>query len=140
MSLPEGFAAACVDLIGAPNVIADPAEQEPYTVDFWRLIRGRAALVLRPGTTAEVAGIVRLAAEAGVPLVPQAGNTGLVGGGVPDASGTQVLLSLARLDPDGGVHVGPESSGAEPGPVCYGRGGEEPTVTDGNVVVGVKPA
>ena len=44
--------------------------------------------------------------------------------------------SLARLDPDGGVHVGPESSGAEPGPVCYGRGGEEPTVTDGNVVVG----
>jgi N-methylhydantoinase A len=44
--------------------------------------------------------------------------------------------SLARLDPDGGVHVGPESSGAEPGPVCYGHGGEEPTVTDGNVVVG----
>ena len=44
--------------------------------------------------------------------------------------------SLATLDPDGRVHVGPESSGAEPGPVCYARGGEEPTVTDGNVVVG----
>jgi N-methylhydantoinase A len=44
--------------------------------------------------------------------------------------------SLARLDPDGGVHVGPQSSGAEPGPVCYARGGEQPTVTDGNVVVG----
>ena len=44
--------------------------------------------------------------------------------------------SLARRDQDGGVHVGPNSSGAEPGPVCYGRGGIEPTVTDGNVVVG----
>jgi N-methylhydantoinase A len=44
--------------------------------------------------------------------------------------------SLATLDPDGGVRVGPQSSGAEPGPVCYARGGEQPTVTDGNVVVG----
>jgi N-methylhydantoinase A len=44
--------------------------------------------------------------------------------------------SLARLDLEGGVHVGPQSAGAEPGPVCYGRGGEHPTVTDGNVVVG----
>ena len=44
--------------------------------------------------------------------------------------------SLARRDPDGGVHVGPESAGAEPGPVCYGYGGSEPTVTDANVVLG----
>ncbi|MDA0261954.1 MAG: hydantoinase/oxoprolinase family protein, partial [Proteobacteria bacterium] len=44
--------------------------------------------------------------------------------------------SLARRDPDGGVHVGPESAGAEPGPVCYGHGGTEPTVTDANVVLG----
>ena len=44
--------------------------------------------------------------------------------------------SLARRDPDGGVHVGPQSAGAEPGPVCYGQGGSEPTVTDANVVLG----
>ena len=44
--------------------------------------------------------------------------------------------SLARLDLDGGVHVGPQSAGAEPGPVCYGHGGTEPTVTDANVVLG----
>ena len=44
--------------------------------------------------------------------------------------------SLARRDPDGGFHVGPESAGAEPGPVCYGHGGSEPTVTDANVVLG----
>ena len=44
--------------------------------------------------------------------------------------------SLARVDEAGGIHVGPESAGAEPGPVCYGRGGVEPTVTDANLVLG----
>jgi N-methylhydantoinase A len=44
--------------------------------------------------------------------------------------------SLARVDEAGGIHVGPESAGAEPGPVCYGRGGTEPTVTDANLVLG----
>src|SRR5215218_4785495 len=44
--------------------------------------------------------------------------------------------SLARVDDAGGIHVGPESAGAEPGPVCYGRGGVEPTVTDANLVLG----
>ena len=44
--------------------------------------------------------------------------------------------SLARRDPEGAVHVGPQSAGAEPGPVCYGQGGSEPTVTDANVVLG----
>ncbi|MBX5492761.1 MAG: hydantoinase/oxoprolinase family protein [Chloroflexi bacterium] len=44
--------------------------------------------------------------------------------------------SLARVDAAGGIHVGPESAGAEPGPVCYGRGGVEPTVTDANLVLG----
>ncbi|MCZ8375728.1 MAG: hydantoinase/oxoprolinase family protein [Beijerinckiaceae bacterium] len=44
--------------------------------------------------------------------------------------------SIARLGPDGGLRVGPESAGARPGPVCYGRGGTEPTVTDANLVLG----
>lgn len=47
--------------------------------------------------------------------------------------------SLARLDAAGGLHVGPESSGADPGPACYGRGGTEPTVTDANVLLGYMP-
>ena len=54
--------------------------------------------MVRPGSTAEVAAVVRACAAAGVSLVPQGGNTGLVGGGVPDDSGTQVLLSLQRLN------------------------------------------
>ena len=60
--------------------------------------RGKALAVARPGTTAEVAQVVRLCAEHGTPIVPQGGNTGLVGGSVPDASGRQLVLSLARLD------------------------------------------
>ena len=58
---------------------------------------GRALAVVRPGSTAEVAAVVRACHEAGVAVVPQGGNTGLVGGGVPDASGGQVVLSLGRM-------------------------------------------
>ena len=47
--------------------------------------------------------------------------------------------SIAWLDPAGGLQVGPRSAGAEPGPACYGRGGEEPTVTDANVHLGYIP-
>jgi len=98
LTLPEAFVRACADLVGERHVLADPETLDTYATDFWRLIKGRAALVLRPGSTEEVAGIVRLAGEHRVALVPQAGNTSLVGGGGPDASGTQVVLSLARLD------------------------------------------
>jgi FAD/FMN-containing dehydrogenase len=71
---------------------------DAYEVDWRKRYRGRALAVLRPGSVAEVASAVRLCAEHGVALVPQGGNTGLVGGGVPDASGTQVVLSLQRLN------------------------------------------
>ncbi|WP_245479541.1 FAD-binding oxidoreductase, partial [Hansschlegelia zhihuaiae] len=60
--------------------------------------KGRAALVLTPRSTEEVAAIVRLAYETGTPIVPQGGNTGLVGGQTPDASGAAILISTQRLD------------------------------------------
>jgi FAD/FMN-containing dehydrogenase len=69
-----------------------------WELDWRKRWRGRALAVVRPGSTAEVAAVVRACAEHGASLVPQGGNTGLVGGGVPDASGTQVLLSLQRLN------------------------------------------
>ncbi|MEY8689992.1 MAG: FAD-binding oxidoreductase [Leptothrix sp. (in: b-proteobacteria)] len=69
-----------------------------YEVDWRRRYHGRARAVLRPGTTAEVALVLRIAARHGASVVPQGGNTGLVGGGVPDGSGTQLLLSLRRLN------------------------------------------
>lgn len=69
-----------------------------YERDWRKRYVGRALAVVRPGDTEEVAAVVALAREHGVALVPQGGNTGLVGGGVPDASGTQLLLSLQRLN------------------------------------------
>jgi FAD/FMN-containing dehydrogenase len=84
---------ACV---GAAHVLTE-GDLSPWEVDWRRRWRGRALAVVRPATTAEVAAVVRACAAAGAGIVPQGGNTGLVGGGVPDASGTQVLLSLTRL-------------------------------------------
>ncbi len=83
--------------LGAAHVLTE-GDLSAYEVDWRRRWHGKALAVLRPGSTAEVAAVVRLAAAHGTPLVPQGGNTGLVGGGVPDASGTQLLLSLQRLN------------------------------------------
>jgi len=66
--------------------------------DWRKRWHGHALAVVRPGNTAEVAQVVQACARHGVAIVPQGGNTGLVGGGVPDDSGKQVLLSLQRLN------------------------------------------
>jgi FAD/FMN-containing dehydrogenase len=96
--LPQGFLDACAGILGAARVLVGAEERAPYEVDFWQAITGRAAAVLRPRTTEEVAALVALAHRQRVALVPQGGNTGLVGGGIPDASGAQVVLSLGGLD------------------------------------------
>ncbi len=83
-------------IVGAKNAITDPLEQEAYLVEERGLYRGHTPLVLRPGSVAEVAAILRLANETSTPIVPQGGNTGLVGGQVPHNG--EVLLSLKRLD------------------------------------------
>jgi FAD/FMN-containing dehydrogenase len=95
---PQIFLDACRAAIGVAQVLTADGDKERFERDFWNQYRGRAAAVLRPGTTAEVARVVALAAEHRVVLVPQAGNTGLVNGGVPDASGAEVVLSLERMD------------------------------------------
>ena len=69
-----------------------------YEIDWRKRWRGRARLVVRPGSTEEVAAVVRACAEFGASIVPQGGNTGLVVGGVPDGTGTQVLLTLQRMN------------------------------------------
>ncbi|KPF47733.1 hydroxyacid dehydrogenase [beta proteobacterium AAP121] len=84
-------------LVGAANVLHE-GDLSAWEQDWRRRWRGKALAVVRPGSTAEVAAVLRACAAAGVSVVPQGGNTGLVGGGVPDASGTQVLLSLQRLN------------------------------------------
>jgi FAD/FMN-containing dehydrogenase len=84
--------------VGPRGWIAEPAEQEPYLLDSRRLWRGATRLVVRPASTAEVAAVVRICAEARVPIVPQGGNTGLVGGGVPPEDGTNIVLALGRMN------------------------------------------
>jgi len=84
-------------VVGAANVLVE-GDLAAYEQDWRKRYRGRALAVVRPGSTTEVAAVVKLCARRGAGLVPQGGNTGLVGGSVPDDSGSQVLLSLARMN------------------------------------------
>lgn len=84
-------------VVGAANVLAD-GDLTAWELDWRQRSRGKALAVVRPGSTGEVAAVVRLCAAAGVPIVPQGGNTGLVVGSTPDASGREIVLSLARMN------------------------------------------
>jgi FAD/FMN-containing dehydrogenase len=83
--------------VGDGHVVTE-GDLSAWELDWRKRFRGKALAVVRPGTSAEVAAAVRACAAHGTGIVPQGGNTGLVGGGVPDGSGTQVLLSLSRLN------------------------------------------
>jgi FAD/FMN-containing dehydrogenase len=96
--LPDGFLAALDRRLGARGWSMDAERLAPHLAEPWGAARGRSALLLRPGTTAEVAAALELCSQMGVPVVPQGGNTGLVGAGVPDLSGRLAILSLSRLD------------------------------------------
>lgn len=85
-------------IVGARGLLTEAADTAAYTADWRRLYRGHTAAVVRPATTAELAAVVRLCAEARVALVPQGGNTSMVGGATPDADGSQLVLSLTRLN------------------------------------------
>src|SRR5712671_6690465 len=85
-----------IALVGQKYAVTDPAEQEKYLVESRNLYRGTSPAILRPGSLAEVAAILRLASETGTPIVPQGGNTGLVGGQIP--RGGELVLALTRLD------------------------------------------
>jgi FAD/FMN-containing dehydrogenase len=84
-------------VVGAANVLTD-GDLSAWEMDWRKRSRGKALAVVRPASTGEVAAVVRACAAAGTPIVPQGGNTGLVVGGVPDASGREVVLSLTRMN------------------------------------------
>jgi len=84
-------------VLGLENVLTG-ADAAAYLIDWRRRYQGAAVAVARPGSTEEVAAVVRACARHGVPLVPQGGNTGLCGGATPDESGRAVVLSTARLN------------------------------------------
>ena len=85
-------------IVGGANVLTAADDVAPHTIDWRGRYRGAALAVVRPATTAEVAAVVAACAEARTPVVPQGGNTGMVGGGTPHASGDEVVVSLARLN------------------------------------------
>lgn len=90
--------AAVQSRFGAKAAITDREAIAPWLVDWRGRYRGKAGAILSPASTAEVAGIVALAAEHGVPLVPQGGNTSMVGGATPPADGSALILSTRRLN------------------------------------------
>src|ERR1700733_12565500 len=83
-------------IVGEKFAITDPQSQTPYLVEMRDLFRGHTPAVLRPGTVEEVAAILKLANETKTPIVPQGGNTGLVGGQIPHHN--EIALSVNRID------------------------------------------
>ncbi len=85
-------------IVGDANVIRDAAGLAPHLVEDRGLYKGSSPLLLKPASTQEVSAILKLASETGTAVVPQTGNTGLVGGQTPRAGGSDIIVSLARMN------------------------------------------
>ncbi|HEX6144442.1 MAG TPA: FAD-binding oxidoreductase [Geminicoccaceae bacterium] len=96
--VPAGFLEEVDRAVGRRGWTRDEDRLAPHLVETWGAARGRSPLLVRPGSTLEVAAVLALCDRHRVPVVPQGGNTGLVGAGVPDLSGRLVVLSLGRLN------------------------------------------
>ena len=97
-SAPGALAAGLHAIVGDRGLLTNPADTAPYCVDWRDLFHGRAAAVVRPATTAELSDVVRLCGALGVSIVPQGGNTSMVGGAAPSSTGRQVVVSLGRMN------------------------------------------
>ncbi|HYA79444.1 MAG TPA: FAD-binding oxidoreductase, partial [Methylocystis sp.] len=84
-------------IVGEKNLLAGPVATLPYLQEPRGLYQGAALAVVKPDDTRQVAQILALCNDQGVGVVPQGGNTGLVGGQTPDSSGREIILSLQRL-------------------------------------------
>ena len=84
-------------IVGDKGLIVDDQGKHPYVTDWRENFVGNALAVVRPANTEEVAAVVRLCAAEKVSVVPQGGNTGLVGGGIPQQKGREIVLSLNRM-------------------------------------------
>eukprot|EP00903_Cladosiphon_okamuranus_P001133 g1131.t1 len=86
------------EIIGEANVLTSPEDQAPFLTEWRDLYKGITPMVLRPGNTKEVSAVMAYAYEHGLKVVPQGGNTGLVGGQIPQETGDEIVLSLVRLN------------------------------------------
>jgi FAD/FMN-containing dehydrogenase len=94
MTFQERLAA----IVGGAHVLTAPADTKPYLTDWRKQYSAPAECVVRPASTAEAAGVVAFCATEGVAVVPQGGNTGLVGGSVPTGERRELVLSLGRMN------------------------------------------
>src|SRR6267378_1070358 len=85
-------------IVGSTGLITAPQEVAPYANDWRKRYAGKPAAVVKPASTAEVAEVVRACAGSRTAIVPQGGNTGLCGAATPDASGSQIVLNLSRMN------------------------------------------
>lgn len=96
--LKPALESALRELLGARGYLCEPSDLTPYCTDWRSLYTGQTPAVLRPASTAEVSATLRLCHAHGAAVVPQGGNTGMVGGATPSGDGSQLVLSLARLN------------------------------------------
>jgi len=94
----DGLVDGLKAIVGAHAVFTEPLDRAPYENDWRDQYHGRAAAVVKPGSTEEVSRVVKLLAGRRIAIVPQGGNTSMCGGSVPDASGTQVVVNLSRMN------------------------------------------
>ena len=94
----SGLARRLGDILGADGVLTEAADCAPFLVDHLGRCRGRALAVALPRTVSEVSRLLALCETERIGVVPQAGNTSYCGGGIPDDSGRQLVLSLQRLN------------------------------------------
>ncbi|AVZ78699.1 hydroxyacid dehydrogenase [Zoogloeaceae bacteirum Par-f-2] len=98
MSKTRAVISQLIDLVGREFVLTSEPDTQAYLADWRGRYHGSALAVVRPANVEEVAAVVQVCAVAGVPMVPQGGNTGLCGGATPLADGQSVLVSLSRLN------------------------------------------
>src|ERR687897_852303 len=118
--LPQGFLEELDRRVGPRGWTVDADQLALHAAEQWGAWRGRAAVLVRPADTGEVAALLELCHARDVPVVPQGGNTGLVGAGVPDGSGRMAVLSLGRLFP---LSLGAQGSCQIGGNIASNAGG-----------------
>src|SRR3989454_2486670 len=102
-------------IVGPAGLITSPDEFAPYATDWRKRYVGKPLAVVRPASTAEAARVVRACSDARTAIVPQGGNTGLCGAATPDASGSQIVLSLSRMSRIRAIDAGNNTMTAEAG-------------------------
>src|SRR4029453_4532968 len=100
---------------GERSVVTDPSDIEPWLTDWRGRWHGQSAAILQPASTDEAAAMVAMAADRGVALVPQGGNTSMVGGATPPEDGSALILSLRRMNHIRSIDPAAMRAGAEAG-------------------------